>query len=238
MARALKASGCLLLVMLLGVAIAPSGSVLAAVKRSVNSFEQAITSSVASGSNFISANQGAKACLNKDHASACTTYVEDDGGGGLKLAGRFGATIDPGTTGATTAIYQGTFTVDSSYGHALRVVGTASGEGPVTLTATGINTNINLIPSDAGVVASNGDPIPSVHASQTGTAISIEFGTKTLTTGAGTATFATAFSSTPVCTLGNTSGNAGVQAVPSTSQLVFSNGSGTNAIGWTCIGPK
>lgn len=142
-------------------------------------------------------------------------------------------------TGDSVDIEWGT-KVGHGYANALTISGSAAAS-PVTLTATGSDTNIsvNNVPKGSGSLRNNGDPMPGVHAAQTTAQISIEFGTATLVAGSKAVTFATAFSIAPKCTCSDTSGSvlACVHGGASTTAVTFS-GISTDSVDWICIGAR
>jgi hypothetical protein len=61
-------------------------------------------------------------------------------------------------------------------------------------------------------------------------------GTVALVAGAATVTFPTPFSSAPVCVATDQTAIAAIKIVPSATNVVLTESSGTDTIAWICIG--
>lgn len=64
-----------------------------------------------------------------------------------------------------------------------------------------------------------------------------EFGTVTLSTGAGTATFAPAYSSTPNCVCSDATAAAAVKCSQTATTITVA-GTGSDNVSWLCVGPQ
>jgi hypothetical protein len=93
--------------------------------------------------------------------------------------------------------------------------------------------------SNTGNITAGGgaNPVPVVHSTQTTSPVAMEFGTKVLAAGTGSVTFATAFSSAPVCTLGEATAANAVKYASTTTTLTIT-GTSTDSISWICAGAK
>lgn len=80
----------------------------------------------------------------------------------------------------------------------------------------------------------NGGSLGVLHLNQPTSGTDVA-GTKTLSGGAGTVTFATAFASAPVCTANDQTAANAVKVTTTTTTVVFA-GTTTDVVGYICVG--
>lgn len=202
-------------------------------------FGAALTSPMASGSAAMKLNGGAYICFNQDYVTPCLgSRVGEDGFGGMNIGARFGVTIDPGSLTAPINLQEGPVIIGNAENSNLKISPNNAGT-PILIITQGTNVGVNITPNGTGAFSLNSafDPVPAVHGSQTTASQSIEYGTKALTGGTGTVTFATAFSVAPVCVCDDSSAVTSAQCATSGSVLTIT-GTGTDSVRYICIGAK
>lgn len=177
---------------------------------------------------------------NDTSGGACTNE-----GASVGFKDRIAVCNSSNTTMFTVSDTDGTATSGVGIANQVAIAGSTT-TNPVTLTATGSDTNIkvNVVPKGTGDLRVTARAVPVLGNTATGP-IMICYGEKALSSGVVTITFSSescgeAFGGTPVCFCGNTSNtteDACSTTAESTTQVTL-NGTTTATYSWLCIGAR